>query len=45
MRTHLPSTTTAARRLAQRLAWRSSWLEFSALVLITVVLVDCLTRP
>src|SRR3984893_725461 len=45
MRTHLPSTTTGARRLAQRLAWRSSWLEFSALVLITVVLVDCLTRP
>jgi serine phosphatase RsbU (regulator of sigma subunit) len=45
MRTHLPSTTTAARRLAQRLAWRSSWLEFSALLLITVVLVDCLTRP
>ena len=45
MRTHLPGTTTAARRLARRLAWRSSWLEFSALVLITVVLVDCLTRP
>jgi serine phosphatase RsbU (regulator of sigma subunit) len=45
MRTHLPSTTTGARRLAQRLAWRSSWLEFSALLLITVVLVDCLTRP
>jgi serine phosphatase RsbU (regulator of sigma subunit) len=45
MRTHLPSATTAARRLSQRAAWRSSWLEFSALVLITVVLVDCLTNP
>ena len=45
MRTHLPSATTAARRLLKRAAWRSSWLEFSALVLITVVLVDCLTRP
>jgi serine phosphatase RsbU (regulator of sigma subunit) len=45
MRTHLPSATTAARRLSQRAAWRSSWLEFSALVLITVVLVDCLSRP
>ena len=45
MRTHLPSATTAARRLSKRAAWRSSWLEFSALVLITVVLVDCLTRP
>jgi serine phosphatase RsbU (regulator of sigma subunit) len=45
MRTHLPRGTTAARRLSQRAAWRSSWLEFSALVLITVVLVDCLTRP
>src|SRR5258708_27178635 len=45
MRTHLPSATTAARRLSQRAAWRSSWLEFSALVLITGVLVDCLSRP
>jgi serine phosphatase RsbU (regulator of sigma subunit) len=45
MRTHLPSATTAARRLSERAAWRSSWLEFSALVLITVVLVDCLTNP
>jgi serine phosphatase RsbU (regulator of sigma subunit) len=45
MRTHLPRGTTAARRLSQRAAGRSSWLEFSALVLITVVLVDCLTRP
>ena len=45
MRTHLPTMTTAARRLPQRAAWRSRWLEFSALVLITGVLVDCLTRP
>jgi serine phosphatase RsbU (regulator of sigma subunit) len=37
--------TAAARRLPQRAAWRSRWLEFSALVLITGVLVDCLTRP
>ncbi|MGH3246156.1 MAG: PP2C family protein-serine/threonine phosphatase [Trebonia sp.] len=37
--------TAAARVLSQRAAWRSRWLEFSALVLITVVLVDCLTRP
>ncbi len=45
MRTHLPTVTAAARRLPQRAAWRSRWLEFSALVLITGVLVDCLTRP
>ena len=45
MRTHLPIATAAARRLSQRAAWRSSWLEFSALVLVTVVLVDCLNRP
>jgi Stage II sporulation protein E (SpoIIE) len=29
---------------AGRTGWRSRWLEFSALVLITVVLVDCLHR-
>jgi serine phosphatase RsbU (regulator of sigma subunit) len=34
-----------ARALSQRAAWRSWWLEFSVLVLITFVLVDCLTRP
>jgi serine phosphatase RsbU (regulator of sigma subunit) len=44
MRTHLPTMTTAARRLPRRAAWRSRWLEFSALVLIAGVLVDCLTR-
>jgi serine phosphatase RsbU (regulator of sigma subunit) len=36
---------TAARRLSRRAPRRSSWLEFSALVLITVVLADCLSRP
>ena len=45
MRTHLPTMTTGARRLPHGAAWRSRWLEFSALVLITGVLVDCLTRP
>jgi serine phosphatase RsbU (regulator of sigma subunit) len=45
MRTHLPTATTVARRLSQRAAWRSRWLEFSALALIIIVLVDCLTRP
>jgi serine phosphatase RsbU (regulator of sigma subunit) len=48
MRTHLLSATTAtapARDLWRRAAWRSRWLDFSALLLITVVLVDCLTRP
>jgi serine phosphatase RsbU (regulator of sigma subunit) len=45
MRTHLPIATAAARRLSRRAAWRSSWLELSALVLVTVVLVDCLNRP
>jgi len=34
-----------ARALWQRAAWRSRWLELSALVLLTVVLVDCLNRP
>src|SRR5712691_2197335 len=45
MRTHLRSVTAAARGLSQRAAWRSRWLEFSALVLLTVVLIDCLDRP
>jgi serine phosphatase RsbU (regulator of sigma subunit) len=45
MRTHLPSLTTAARALSQPAAWRSRWLEFSALVLLTVVLFDCLDGP
>jgi serine phosphatase RsbU (regulator of sigma subunit) len=45
MRTHLPSVTAAARALSRPAAWRSRWLEFSALVLLTVVLVDCLDGP
>ena len=45
MRTHLPTVTMAARRLPQHAAWRYRWLDFSALVLITVVLVGCLDRP
>jgi Stage II sporulation protein E (SpoIIE) len=45
MRTHLASLTVAARVLARRAAWRSRWLEFSALALITAVLLDCLDRP
>jgi serine phosphatase RsbU (regulator of sigma subunit) len=36
---------TATRRLSRHAARRSSWLEFSALVLVTVTLVDCLNRP
>src|SRR5215813_1407153 len=45
MRKHLPNVTGTAHALSQPAAWRHRWLEFSALVLITVVLVDCLTRP
>ena len=45
MRTHLPNVAGAARDPSHHTAWRSRWIEFSALVLITVVLVDCLTRP
>jgi serine phosphatase RsbU (regulator of sigma subunit) len=45
MRTYLPRATGAAHNLARRADWRSRWLEFSALALITAVLVDCLTRP
>lgn len=44
MRTHHSSVTEASRVLARRAAWRSRWLEPSALVLITIVLFDCLTR-
>jgi serine phosphatase RsbU (regulator of sigma subunit) len=45
MRTHLPGVTAAVRHPVQRADWRSRWIELSALVLITVVLVDCLSRP
>jgi hypothetical protein len=36
---------TATRRLSRHATRGSSWLEFSALVLVTVALVDCLNRP
>src|ERR1700761_3304309 len=45
MRTHLPAAMTATRRLSRHATRGSSWLEFSALVLVTVALVDCLNRP
>jgi hypothetical protein len=45
MRTHLSSVTGATRVIAQRAAWRSRWLEPSAIVLVTIVLIDCLNRP
>src|ERR1700733_6124632 len=45
MRQHLARAPAAARALARPAAWRSRWLEFSALVLITIVLVSCLNRP
>src|ERR1700745_2526725 len=45
MRTHLSGVTAATHVLSQRDAWRSRWLEFSALVILTVVLVTCFQRP
>jgi hypothetical protein len=45
MRTHLSGVTAGAHVIAWRDAWRSRWLEFSALVILTVVLVTCLARP
>src|ERR1700739_2786490 len=45
MRTHFPTAMTATRRLSRHATRGSSWLEFSALVLVTVALVDCLNRP
>src|SRR5580693_8576903 len=45
MRQHLSRTPAAARAFARPAAWRSRWLEFSALVLVTIVLVSCLNRP
>src|SRR5689334_5165732 len=45
MRTHLSSVTGATRVITQRAAWRSRWLEPSAIVLVTIVLIDCLNRP
>src|ERR1700761_5847835 len=43
MRTHLPGVTGHA--LAQRVPWRSRWLELSTLVLLVVVLLSCFDRP
>src|ERR1700734_3458441 len=45
MRPHLSRAPASARALARPADWRSRWLEFSALVLVTVVLVSCLNRP
>jgi Stage II sporulation protein E (SpoIIE) len=44
MRERLAGLVTA-RDLSRRLAWRSRWLELSAVALITAVLVECLDRP
>src|ERR1700733_12312607 len=44
MRTHLANGAAAARAVSRRVAWRSRWLELSALVLVTIVLVNCLHR-
>jgi hypothetical protein len=45
MRQHLFGVPTAARPFARPVAWHSRWLEFSALVLLTFVLISCLDRP
>lgn len=44
MRQHLSGVPAAARAVASPVAWRSRWLEFSALVLLTIVLISCLHR-
>ncbi|HEY3881214.1 MAG TPA: PP2C family protein-serine/threonine phosphatase [Trebonia sp.] len=44
MRARLAGLAAAARVLARRLAWRSRWLEVSAVALITAVLIECLNR-
>src|SRR5579863_5511610 len=44
MRQHLSGMPAAARAFARPDAWWSRWLEFSALVLLTVVLYSCLDR-
>lgn len=45
MPTRRTSVTGGTRVMALLAALRSRWLEFSALVLITIVLIDCLDRP
>jgi hypothetical protein len=44
MRQHLFGVPGATRGVAAPVAWRSRWLEFSALVLLTVVLISCFDR-
>jgi len=44
MRIHVARGTAAAREALWRVAWRSRWLELSALVLMAIVLVSCLDR-
>jgi serine phosphatase RsbU (regulator of sigma subunit) len=44
MRTHLSGVTAAVRGLSRRADWKSSWLEFSSVVLITVVLYNCFSH-
>ena len=44
MRPHLSRVAAVARAAVGSAAWRSRWLEFSALVLLTVVLFSCLHR-
>jgi len=44
MRRNLAQGVAAARLALRRAAWRSRWLELSALVIITVVLASCLHR-
>jgi hypothetical protein len=45
MRQHLSGVPAAARSYARPADWRSRWLEVSAIVLLTIVLVNCLHRP
>src|SRR5215469_1692944 len=44
MRQHLYGVPAAARAVTRPVDWLSRWLEFSALVLLTVVLISCLDR-
>jgi serine phosphatase RsbU (regulator of sigma subunit) len=44
MRQHLFGVPAATHSVARSAGWRSRWLEYSALVLLTVVLISCLDR-
>ena len=44
MRQHLFGMPATTHGVARPVAWRTRWLEFSALVLLTVVLISCLDR-